>query len=101
MAYLEKIENDLFDIADRLKEIDDRYVLYFNKTLWRFEIHANGVLQLAVPFDRLDARTLFYARETRLENMRKLVERMDKENDRLDKIKRQKIIDDCLAKAEV
>lgn len=101
MGYLQKIEGDLFDIADRLKGIDERYVLYFNKKLCRFEIHANGVLQLAVPFDRLDARTLVFARETRLENMKKLVERMDKENERLDKLKRQKIIDDCLAKAEV
>jgi len=101
MAYLERINEDLFDIASRLKEIDSRYELYFNKMLGRFEIHANGVLQLAVPFDRLDARTLGFARETRLENMRALLERMDNENAVLDRQKQQKIIEDCLAKAEV
>lgn len=101
MGSLERIDTDLFDIANRLKEIDENYVVYRNKKLHRFEIHANGVLQIAVPFDRLDARTLTLARETRLENMARLIARIDKENERLDAQKRRKIIEDCLSKAEV
>ena len=101
MEWLERVENDLFDIASRLKEIDENYVVFRNKKLHRFEIHAHGVLQIAVPFDRLDARTLALARETRLENMARLIARIDKENERLDAAKRRQIIEDCLAKAEV
>ena len=101
MEYLEKIQSDLFEIATRLKEIDDRYELFRNKKLGRFEIYAQGVLQIAVPFDRLDARTLKLARETRLENMQKLIKSIEKENARLDALKRKQLIDNCLKAAEV
>lgn len=98
---LERIEHDLFDIASRLKEVDERYELFFNKSLGRYEIFANGVLQIAVPFDRLDARTVEFARKTRLENLQKLIENIDRENALLDEIKRKQTIEDCLKKAEV
>ena len=98
---LERIEHDLFDIASRLKEVDERYELYFNKSLGRYEIFANGVLQIAVPFDRLDARTVEFARKTRLENLQKLIENIDRENALLDEMKRKQTIEDCLKKAEV
>ena len=78
-----EIKEDLFDIAHRLKEIDARYRVYRNRKLNRFEIHANGALQIATPFDRLDARTLDLVRSTRLENAGRLIEEMDKENARL------------------
>lgn len=83
MNALRKIDSDLFDIASRLKEIDDRYELYRNLVLNRFEIHANGALQIAVPFARLDARTLDLARSTRMEYALRLIENMDKENNAL------------------
>ena len=85
MSALVKIEKDLFDIADRLKEIDDRYELYRNLTANRFEIHANGALQIAVPFARLDARTLDLARSTRLEYAERLIADIEKNNDRLER----------------
>ncbi len=98
---LERIEHDLFDIASRLKEVDERYELFFNKSLNRYEIFANGVLQIAVPFDRLDARTVEFARKTRLENLQKLVESIDRENALLDEMKRKQTIENCLKQAEV
>lgn len=101
MGCLERIYSDLFDIATRLKEIDDRYELFRNRKLGRFEIYAQGVLQIAVPFDRLDARTLRLARETRLENMQKLIDSIEKENARLDALKQKQLLDDCLKQAEV
>ena len=101
MAFLERIQNDLFDIADRLKEVDERYELYFNKKLRRFEIYANGALQLAVPFDRLDERTVVLARKTRLEYLEQLVESIEENNARLDEQMRRQTIEKCLANAEV
>lgn len=98
---LERIEHDLFDIASRLKEVDERYELFFNKSLNRYEIFANGVLQIAVPFDRLDARTVEFARKTRLENLQKLLESIDRENALLDEMKRKQTIENCLKQAEV
>ena len=83
MDWLMEIKEDLFDIAHRLREIDVRYRVYRNLKLNRFEIHANGALQIATPFDRLDARTLDLVRSTRLEYAGRLIEEMDKENAKL------------------
>lgn len=83
MEWLEEIEEDLFDIARRLKEIDSRYRVYRNRKANRFEIYANGALQLATPFDRLDARTLELVKKTRLEYLNCLIDEIDKTNAQL------------------
>jgi len=83
MDGLIRIDEDLFDIAKRLKEIDSRYILYRNAKSDRFEIHADGALQIAVPFKELDARTLELARSTRIENADKLVAELDEHNRKL------------------
>ena len=83
MCELREIKEDLFNIAQRLKEIDGRYILYRNLRLNRFEIHANGALQIVVPYAELDARTLSLVRSTRLEYADKLIRQIDKENDML------------------
>ena len=83
MDWLREIKEDLFDIAHRLREIDSRYRVYRNLKLNRFEIHANGVLQLAAPFDSLDARTLELVRSTRVENADRLIKDMEVRNGEL------------------
>ena len=54
------IEWDLYDIARRLKEIDDGYFVFYSYKTKKFEIHnANqrgSTLALVLPYDRLDAR---------------------------------------------
>lgn len=81
---LVKVVDDLFHIARRLRNIDERYRLFFNRKLCRFEVHANGAMQVALPFDRLDVRSLDYVRKTRVENFARVVEEIEKENARLD-----------------
>ncbi len=81
---LQKISHDLFGIAKRLKSIDTRYELFFNRKKNRYEIYANGAMQMALPFERLDARTLTYARKTRLENLEKIIAEIEEENARLE-----------------
>ena len=80
MEELIKIENDLFDIAGRLREVDERYELFFNAKEKRFEVRTGGVLQVAVPFDRLDARTVGHVRKTRIENSVALLDEIDRAN---------------------
>ena len=100
MDWLREIREDLFDIAHRLREIDTRYRLYRNLKLSRFEIHANGVLQLAAPFDRLDARTLELVRSTRLEYADRLVKEMDKHNGDLEAAKEKRTRERILTEGE-
>lgn len=97
---LQKISHDLFGIAKRLKSIDRRYELFFNRNKNRYEIYANGAMQMALPFERLDARTLTYARKTRLENLEKIIAEIEEENARLEIQKTIETRDKILAAEE-
>ena len=97
---LQSIRHDLFGIAKRLKSIDRRYELFFNRKKNRYEIYANGAMQMALPFERLDARTLTYARKTRLENLEKIIAEIEEENARLEIQKNRETRDKILAAEE-
>ena len=97
---LQRIRHDLFGIAKRLKSIDRRYELFFNRKKNRYEIYANGAMQMALPFERLDARTLTYARKTRLENLEKIIAEIEEENARLEIQKIRETRDKILAAEE-
>ena len=97
---LQRIRHDLFGIAKRLKSIDRRYELFFNRKKNRYEIYANGAMQMALPFERLDARTLTYARKTRLENLEKIIAEVEEENARLEIQKNRETRDKILAAEE-
>ena len=97
---LQRIRHDLFGIAKRLKSIDRRYELFFNRKKNRYEICANGAMQMALPFERLDARTLTYARKTRLENLEKIIAEIEEENARLEIQKNRETRDKILAAEE-
>lgn len=94
------MKHDLFDIAKRVKSIDRRYELFFNRKKNRYEIYANGAMQIALPFERLDARTLRYARETRLENLNKLIAEIEECNARLEIENAKKSRDKIIAATE-
>ena len=83
-AYLIPVKNDLFDVANRLREIDANYCLYFNKMLGRFEVHnkaqRGNTLAVIVPYKQLDARTIHFVQKTRVENANRLFAEMEKQN---------------------
>ena len=97
---LQKVRHDLFNIAARLKSVDRRYELFFNRKKNRYEIYANGAMQMALPFERLDARALSYARKTRLENLEKIIAEIEEENARLEIQKNCETRDKILAAEE-
>ena len=75
-----RIAGDLFDIADRLSEIDSRYEVWYDPALGSYGIYADGALQVAVPFARLDARTVELVRRTRIERTDRIVGEIDAAN---------------------
>ena len=99
MKSLVKIEKDLFSIADRLKEIDGRYEVYRNTVAHRFEVYVERALQFVVPFQKLDARTLEFARKTRIERAEKILKEMDEINARIEKQKEKEILENALCQA--
>lgn len=80
----ELVENDLYNIAERIRRIDPSYFIVWNKRNGRYEVHSTdnigSTFCFLVPYDRLDVRTLQYCRETRVE--RDINERMDRLNER-------------------
>ncbi len=88
MDKLVKIENDMFDIASRIRSIDNNYQIYFNRGTARYEVHnsaCNPSKQFDCPFDRLDARLLEYTASTRIERLDKILEEIDKSNKSVEK----------------
>jgi len=81
------IKNDVFDIASRLKEIDNSYYIIFNPEKKRFEVHSSEIgkssLCFVVPFDRLDKRTIDYALKTRVQNIKKLEKEIEENNKKI------------------
>ena len=80
-----EITNDLFDIAWRLRALNDCYRLYYNVRKCRYEVknHNTGALEFVVPYDELDARTVEYARYTSIGNAAMVVDDIEKNNAKL------------------
>ncbi len=84
-----EINNDVFDIARRLKEIDDGYFVLYDKKLMRFEVHNRrqrpDTLCLVLPYDTLDCRAIERVLRTRLDNIEKELKTMDEFNEKVSK----------------
>lgn len=82
-----RIAGDLFDICNRIKQIDRSYFLVRNYKTKKFELHSDeqkgGSLCLVLPYDKLDARTLNLANKTRVENIHKIEQEHKAHNDML------------------
>lgn len=84
-----KVTHDPFDIVNRIKKINPRYVVYWNDAREKFEVRTGKIYAFTVPYDTLDARTLDYARKTRIENIDAIEREIEKQN-RANEIKCEK-----------
>ena len=93
------IEWDLYDIAYRLKEIDDGYFVFYSYKTKKFEIHnkkqRGSTLALILPYDRLDTRALSFVKSTRRERASELIAEMEKQNE----LARRQALDKTVKKA--
>lgn len=78
-----KITHDLFDIAWRLKAIDNRYELFYNNKLGRYEVWNQRGLQVVVPYPCLDERTVRHVQKTRIEKAEQLLLQIERDNEAL------------------
>lgn len=97
------ITNDVFDIAKRIKEIDDDYFVVYDTRLCRFEVHNKrqklDTLSLVLPYDTLDCRAIDKVLSTRTEYIAKRLAEIDEYNQKLQisqaKQMVQKRLDEC------
>ena len=95
--YYTIINSNVFDIPERLKEIDPGYFLVLNKQRDKFEVHhvenRGGTYSLTIPYDMLDSRALDFVRETRSERAKKLFEEMEERNRKIEESKKKEFKD--------
>lgn len=85
-----RIENDLFGIADRLKNIDNNYAVFYNSKNGKFELHnmrLRPTIQIVLPYSQLDKRAVDYALRTQVGVVLKEILSIDAHN--------QKIAEEC------
>ena len=95
---MDKIEitNDVFDVARRIKEIDENYFVIYDRRLLRFEIHNKrqrpDTLSLVLPYDTLDCRAIDKVLSTRTEYVQKQLAKLDEFNEKLLQTRQKQII---------
>lgn len=79
-----KIDNDVYDISNRIKQIDRDYVIYFNTVKNQFEVHnlsqKSNTFCLSVPYPFLDERTLKLTYETSSANIKIILNQIEMDN---------------------
>ena len=83
------VETNVFDIPQRLKQIDDGYFVVYNRQQHKYEIHNSKQLDstycLTVPFDELDSRTIDLVHKTKIENAKAIIAGMIAHNAKIKK----------------
>ena len=96
-----EIQNDVYFVLNRIKEIDKNYRIFYNTTKKHFEIHNSkqkgDSYCLTVPFNVLDERVVNLVRKSRVENAETIFKEIDKQNEEINK-KREKEMQQSIEK---
>lgn len=89
------IKKDVFNISKRLKTIDRKYIVVRNIKNHCFEVHYGkvGNKQLIIPYDSLDYRTIQYVLKTKIDDINKLIESIDRYNENIKKENMSKVLE--------
>ena len=75
------ITRDVFDIADRIKEVDEEYRLYYNFDHKRYEVRKRG--EIAITWtDPLSAALIVKLRETHVRRRMELLKEIERAEER-------------------
>ncbi len=89
--HLTKLNTNVYQIPERLLEIDAGYFVVRNHHKKTFEVHhkdqPHTTFCLTVPYAELDARTVELVRKTAVSNINKLILEMDEHNQKIEKMK--------------
>lgn len=94
MEKLFEINDDLFNIAERIKSIDANYKIYFNGDTHRYELHnmrCYPSYQLTFPYKTLDKRAIDYTLKSDIKYKERILKEIEQNNLRLEQ-ERQKAL---------
>ena len=78
---IKEIVCDVFDIADRIKEVDREYKLFYNFDRERYEVHKRG--EIAVTWtEALSAALIRKLRETHVRRRKELLKEIEQSEER-------------------
>ena len=81
---LREIKSDVFDIADRIKEVDPEYRLYYDLDRERYEVHKRG--EIAVTWtEPLSAALIVKLRETHVRRRTELLKEIERGEERAER----------------
>ena len=79
-----QIEQDVYNISQRIKEIDRNYYIVYDTSKQKFEVHSSTQIGssycLTLPQTQLDERTLKYVRETLSTNIDEILDKIENDN---------------------
>ena len=80
--HLKEVKQDVFDIADRIKEVDEGYRLFYNFDRERYEVRKGG--ELCVTWkEPLSAALVLKLRETHVRRRHELLKEIEANEERL------------------
>ena len=82
-----KIENDVFEITKRIKEIDDGYYIVFDTKKQVYELHnseQDNSYCLTVPYANLDVRLIDLLLYTNIKNIDNILNDIDNNNNNIE-----------------
>lgn len=78
------IENDVFNIANRIRDIDIDYFIVYNASKDNYEIHNQSQIGstycVTIPYNTLDERTINFVYKTQSKNIEEILCEIEKEN---------------------
>jgi hypothetical protein len=80
------LNSNVFNIPERIKEIDDGYFIVFNHKTKSYELHHRedpfNTLQIVFPFTELDSRAIDFVRETSVQRARLVEKELEEQAER-------------------
>jgi hypothetical protein len=91
------VESNVFNIPERIKEIDPDYFILFNTYSQKYELHHTltpwNTYQLTFPYEALDERAVFHVNRTHVRRAKQLAMEVEEHNRKLDEDKKKRFSD--------
>ncbi len=99
-----QISHDVYNITNRVRDIERGYYLVFNTSNQKFEIHSSTQIGssycLTLPFKKLDERTLKYVRSTLSKNIDEILNKIENENSILENANKTSVFSSAIENLE-
>ncbi len=90
------IQNDVFDISERVKNLDRQYQIFYNRGTSRYEVHHSKcfpTLQVVLPYESLDCRALDYLAKTKISNIDAIMQEIETNNQQVEKHNQNQLLE--------